>query len=251
MSGDQGVSSECISASISFSYECKGHSGPLGPIFFLSDMCMIWLQKSVWVFQSLRISPAFAVPNGVTLLHSERPKLYTILAFLSVIGLSCPIFRVTVITVMWMGTFSREAYCTQNGQNSMVLRNSHCHHSRCIWIQIECFGLILLHSERLKLYSILAFLSAIELKFGKGAVRWAILYADRSCYLLTQSGTTVEGKNLFHGEILSTVSRSYIWGATLSKGSKQEVRKLFSFVTKQVYPFNSRSSRNGSKTCRL
>ena len=36
------------------------------------------------------VNPPYIVPSlSLTLLHSERPKLYTILAFLSAIGLKC------------------------------------------------------------------------------------------------------------------------------------------------------------------
>ena len=44
--------------------------------------------------------------------------------------------------------------------------------------------LTLLHSERPKLYAILAFPSAIGLSDGQGAVRQAILYAGRFCSVL-------------------------------------------------------------------
>ena len=51
-------------------------------------------------------------------------------------------------------------------------------------------SLTLLHSEIPKLYTILAFLSAVGLKFyskvflcdGQGAVMGAILHVDRSCF---------------------------------------------------------------------
>ena len=70
----------------------------------------------------------------LTLLHSERPKLYTVLAFLSAIGLRDALF------------------------GSVLFSNS---------IIFNIGLLTLLPSERPKLYGVLAFLSAIGLS-GKG-----------------------------------------------------------------------------------
>ena len=71
----------------------------------------------------------------LTLLHSERPKLYTVLAFLSAIGLRDALFGSVLF-------FSKSI--------------------------IFIIGLLtLLHSEKPKLYGVLAFLSAVELS-GKG-----------------------------------------------------------------------------------
>ena len=45
---------------------------------------------SIYIVPILLYFPA-AIPSSLTLLHSERPKLYAILAFLSAIGLTAAI----------------------------------------------------------------------------------------------------------------------------------------------------------------
>ena len=67
---------------------------------------------------------------NLTLLHSERPNLYTILAFLSAVGL---------------------------------ISMSNADGRKLLPLKMHWYNLTLLHSERPKLYTILAFLSAVGL----------------------------------------------------------------------------------------
>ena len=79
---------DILFASLEESTVLKGKSTHNGKNLLVKEQILLGVDREGSQNENVQLLPRNVYPFSLTLLHSERPKLYTILAFLSAIGLN-------------------------------------------------------------------------------------------------------------------------------------------------------------------